>query len=66
MEYAKDEIFSIRYKKKKDKLGDSKIHHFWKILRRNKFMTLLLSLGGLFSIINFILIYYFFAILKTI
>lgn len=66
MEYAKDEIFSIRYNKKKDKL---EYPFYRKILRKivnNKFMTLLIAMGIMFSIINFTLIYCFFDILNRI
>ncbi len=62
MEYAKDEVFSISYNEKKDKFGK-------KILKQilaNKFITLLITMGVLFSIINFTLIYWFFEVLNTI
>lgn len=66
MEYAKDEVFSITYSEEKDKLR----HPFKKrILRRilnNKFITFLITIGILFSIINFILIYFFFQTLNSI
>lgn len=66
MEYAKDEVFSIRYNPKKDKLEYGKIRRLIECIRRNKFLTLLMTLGILFSGMNFILIYYFFDILNTI
>ena len=66
MEYAKDEIFTIRYNEKKDKLEFSKKNFIIKKIVNNKILVLLFSLGGVFSTINFILIYNFFNILKTI
>lgn len=62
MEYAKDEIFSISYNKNKDKHLKKIIHN----ILGNKFITLLITMGILFSILNFTLIYYFFKVLNTI
>lgn len=66
MEYAKDEVFSIRYNKKKDKLEYPFYRRVFKGIINNKFMTLLITMGVLFSIINFTLIYCFFYILNRI
>lgn len=66
MEYAKDEVFSIRYNEKKDKLEYSFFRRLIKRILNNKFMTLLITMGILFSIINFTLIYCFFEVLNTI
>lgn len=55
MEYAKDEIYTVNYIEKEDK---PKIH-----TERNRFIFLLVTLGTIFSIINFVLIYNFFDIL---
>lgn len=66
MEYAKDEIFSIHYNEKKDKLEYSFFRRFLKRILNNKFMTLLISIGILFSALNFTLIYCFFDILSRI
>lgn len=66
MEYAKDEIFSIRYNEKKDKLEYSFFRRFLKRILNNKFMTLLITMGVLFSVLNFTLIYCFFDILSRI
>ena len=66
MEYAKDEIFSIRYNKKKDKLEYSFFRRFLKRILSNKFMTLLIIMGVLFSTLNFTLIYCFFEVLSRI
>ncbi len=66
MEYAKDEIFSIRYNEKKDKLEYSFFRRFLKRILNNKFMTLLIVMGVLFSALNFTLIYCFFEVLSRI
>ena len=66
MEYAKDEVFSIKYNSKKDKLEYKKTNKILNIIRKNRFITLLVIFGGLFSTINFILIYYFFNILNRV
>ena len=66
MEYAKDEVFSIRYNEKKDKLEYSFFRRIWKHIVKNKIITLLVTMGGFFSILNFILIYWFFEVLNTI
>lgn len=66
MEYAKDEIFSIRYNEKKDKLENSFFRRFLKRILNNKFMTLLITMGVLFSVLNFTLIYCFFEVLNRI
>ena len=66
MEYAKDEVFSIKYNSKKDKLEYKRTNKVLDIIRKNRFITLLIIFGGLFSTIKFILIYYFFTILNRI
>ncbi len=66
MEYAKDEIFSIHYNERKDKLEYSFFRRFLKRILNNKFMTLLIIMGVTFSIINFTLIYCFFEVLSRI
>lgn len=66
MEYAKDEIFSITYNKKKDRLEYSLPIRMLKSIKQNKFITLLFTVGGIFGILDFIFIYYFFRILSTI
>lgn len=66
MEYAKDEVFSIHYNEKKDKLKDSFSRRFLKRIFANKFMSLLISVGLIFSVLNFTLIYCFFEILNRI
>ena len=66
MEYAKDEVFSIQYNKRKDKLEYSFFRRFLKRILCNKFISLLIMMGLVFSILNFTLIYCFFEVLNTI
>lgn len=66
MEYAKDEIFSIKYNVEKDELEYSNRNKWINFLKRYRVITLLVSLGITFSIINFVLIYNFFNLIKTI
>lgn len=66
MEYAKDEVFSISYKCKKDKHESPFYVRVLRKIKNNRFMTLLITMGVLFSIINFTLIYCFFDILNRI
>ncbi len=66
MEYAKDEVFSISYNKKRDKLEYSFFRRILKRIIKNKFITLLITMGIIFSILNFTLIYCFFEILSRI
>lgn len=66
MEYAKDEVFSIQYNQKRDKLDSRRVKRLIGSIKKNKFLTLLMTLGMLFSVMNFMLIYYFFEVLRTI
>lgn len=66
MEYTKDEIFSICYNEKKDKLKKHLHTKIFKKIVKNKFITMLVTMGVLFSIVNFTLIYCFFEILNRI
>lgn len=66
MEYSKDEIFVVRYNEKEDKLKFTKKNTFFRKIINNKFLTLLIILGAIFSSVNFILIYKFTELLKII
>lgn len=66
MEYAKDEVFNIHYNEKKDKLEYSFSKRFLKRILNNKFMSLLITMGLIFSLIDFTLIYCFFNVLSKI
>lgn len=59
MEYAKDEVYTIKYIRKEDK-------HKVEVQERNRFLFLLITLGLIFSVINFVLIFNFFSILSRI
>ncbi len=65
MEYAKDEIFTIKYNERKDKLELSKKNQIIRKIINNKFLILLSTLGIVFGSINFILIYNFFNIIGS-
>lgn len=66
MEYAKDEVFQISYNQKKDKLEYPLRKRIREIIKHNRILTLFLTLGISFSVVNFILIYNFFALLEKI
>ncbi len=57
MEYAKDELYTIKYIKNEDK---QKIG----VQERKRFIFLLIALGIAFSMVNFVLIFNFFSILS--
>lgn len=63
MEYAKDEIFSIRYNIKKDELEYPVRKRIKEKIKRNKVLSLFLVMGIIFSIMDCALIYYFFRLL---
>ena len=60
MEYAKDEMFQIRYNTKLNRLQQKP-----KRISRNNILGLLFSIGGIFCIANSIAIYNFFKILSN-
>lgn len=66
MEYAKDEVFSIYYNERKDKLEYSLKGNKVKKFFSDKFMTLLITMGVVFGVLDFSLVYYFFTILNKI
>ena len=66
MEYAKDEIFSIKYNAKKDKLEYGIGRRILHRIQDNKFLSLLITIGIVFGTVNFILIYYFFFLFSRI
>ena len=65
MEYAKDEVFSISYNIEKDRLEYRNSNKYLNFIKKYKVMSLLISLGIAFSLTNFVLIYNFFNLLKT-
>lgn len=66
MEFAKDEIFNIRYNVKDGTInfGTSNKKGFKNYLKKNKWLSFFLSLGAVFSVVNVILIADFFRILS--
>lgn len=66
MEYAKDEVFNVCYLNNEDKLKGSLGKRMIMKIRNNKFITLLVTMGSIFSILNFTLIFYFFELLSKI
>lgn len=66
MEYAKDEVFNIYYNERKDKLEYSLKGNKVKKFFSDKFMTLLITMGVVFGVLDFSLVYYFFTILNKI
>lgn len=69
MDYAKDEIFNIRYNKVLNRLeiknekGTSKV---LKIVKKHKMMSLIITTLIMFSCLNFFLIYNFMIVLQKI
>ena len=65
MEYAKDEIFNIRYNSKKGTVecGTKHKNKIIQFLKQSKWMSMFIILGIAFSIINCILIVDFFKLL---
>jgi len=69
MEYAKDEIFQIRYNTKLNRLemkGEGWTSKLVKIIKRHKLLTTTVIAFGLFSTINIIMIYSFMNILQNV
>lgn len=64
MEYAKDEVFGVRYQG--DIIYQTKEKKKWmEFLKRNYFIIGLAVIGGMFCLINAILIYHFVSLLGT-
>lgn len=66
MEYAKDEIFTIRYNIKKDELEYPIQKRIREKIRNHKVLSLFLVMGATFTILDITLIYYFFSLLAKI
>lgn len=69
MEYAKDEIFQVKYNEELNRLEFEKdpwTSKIWKKVKKHKFMTAVFFTFVLFSSINFILIYHFMEVLQRI
>lgn len=66
MEYAKDEIFTIRYNIKKDELEYPIRRRIGEKIRKNKVLSLFLMMGLTFMVLDITFIYYFFSLLTKI
>lgn len=63
MEYAKDEIFNIKYNEKKDRLEVGSRDSFWhQFLGESKFFKMLVWITAIMSIANIVCIYNFYVL----
>lgn len=68
MEYAKDEVFQIRYNTKLNRIeigGESWINRLGKKIKRHKLLTTTIIAFFMFSTINVVMIYSFMKILQN-
>ncbi len=68
MEYTQDEIFNIKYNEQKNRIETKKIGMLQKIgqaIRNNKFITMVVIMAIMMSIINSIMISNFFILLSS-
>ena len=68
MEYAKDEIFQVRYNTKMDKLQirhEKLVKRIIKTMRRHKLITVTAITFLIFSILNVVMIYNFLKLLEN-
>ena len=66
MEYAKDEIFTIRYNIKKDELEYPLRKRIRDKIRKHKVISLFFIMGIIFTMLDITLVYYFFSLLTKI
>lgn len=66
MEYAKDEIFTIRYNVKKDKLEYPIRKRIREKIHNHKILSLFFMMGITFMILDITFIFYFFSLLTKI
>lgn len=66
MEYAKDEIFTIRYNMKKDKLEYPIQKKIREKIKQNKVLSLFFLMGVIFTVLDITFIYCFFSLLTKI
>ncbi|MCI8482609.1 MAG: hypothetical protein HFJ27_06175 [Clostridia bacterium] len=66
IEYAKDEIFTIRYNLKKDELEYPIQKRIKEKIKRHKVLSLFFTMAVIFCMADGILIYYFFLLLAKI
>lgn len=68
MEYAKNDVFNIRYNTKLNRLqieGENWTSKLYKKMKRHKLLTTTIIAFGMFSTINLIMIYNFMKILQN-
>lgn len=68
MEYAKDEIFNIKYNAKLDKLemkSNTRLNRMWRRIKHHKLMTTVMLAFVIFSMINVAMIWSFMNILQN-
>ncbi len=69
MEYAKDEIFQVRYNTKLNRLemkGDSWTSRWYKKIKRHKLITTVIVAFFMFATVNLAMIYSFMKILQSV
>ena len=66
MEYAKDEIFTIRYNVKKDELEYPIRKRIREKIENHRVLSLFFIMGVVFTILDITMIYYFFSLLTKI
>lgn len=66
MEYAKDEIFTIRYNIKKDELEYPIRKRIREKIKQNRVLSLFFLMGVIFTVADITLIYYFFSLFTKI
>lgn len=63
MEYAKDEVFTIRYNIEKDKLEYPIQRTIREKIKQNKVLSLFFFMGVIFTTLDITFIYWFFSLL---
>lgn len=66
IEYTKDEIFTIQYNIKKDKLEYPIQKTIREKMKQNKVLSLFFLLGIIFTVLDITFVYYFFSLLTKI
>ncbi len=69
MEYAKDEVFQIRYNTKLNKIGEIQENwtsKMWEKIKAHKLFTTTIAVLSVFTMINIVMIWSFMKILQNI
>lgn len=59
MEYAKEEVLTVCYPMKKDKLETRILERIYNKIKRNKVVALFLAMGITFMVLDLTFLYYF-------